>query len=141
MKRSDSNWNDAVKCSRKPTPKVPEPKKISRFLWSAVESLLGMVLFCLMLAVIVLAIYGVLSLVFGAMIEQQEKAKELVASVETSLRDSGYVELPCGYEKRDYIAAEALARRRCDYEFGLGNYQFESTNFNGSVWYWVKPKN
>lgn len=144
MERTDPLWNDTIKNNCK---LLVRAKKAGKRFWQDILSFLPalwdltviVVLGLLCLSGVAILFIGIpAGIVYEA--RQSARANEAMKMAESSLRESGYIELRCGCDTRDYVAGETLARKRCDDEFGLGNYSFASTNFGGSVWYKAEKK-
>ena len=131
---STSDWNTSIK-NGATMPFVPSPKRNKwrefiyefKLFFSAVVDLI--VLLVLILSVPVVIFFAISSSV---------KCHRQIVAVENDLRSRNYEAISCG--SSSYIEGELLARKRCDDKFGVGNYVFESTNFQGNVWYLAKPK-
>ena len=146
MERADPLWNDTIRNNCK---LLVRAKKAGKRFWQDIDILsflpvlLGLIgnIVCGLLWLGVIAVLFI-SIPAGIVYEARRSARanEAMKMAESSLRESGYTELKCGYDTRDYVAGETLARKRCDDEFGLGNYSFASTNFGGSIWYRAEKK-
>lgn len=144
MERVDPLWNDTIKNNCK---LLVRAKKAGKRFWQDILSFLPALWDLVVFIVLVLLFLSLTVVIFIGIpagivyeVSRSARANEAMKMVESSLRESGYTELRCGCDTRDYVAGETLARKRCDDEFGLGNYSFASTNFGGSVWYKAEKK-
>lgn len=144
MERADPLWNDTIKNNCK---LLVRAKKAGKRFWRDILNFLPALWDLIVIVVVGLLCLCMMAIFFigipaGIVYEarQSARANEAMKMAESSLRESGYTELKCGCDTRDYVAGETLARKRCDDEFGLGNYSFASTNFGGSVWYKAEKK-
>lgn len=65
-----------------------------------------------------------------------EEVKERKAANSFSLAEWNKVEA----HNHDYTSAELLARKRADYQFGVGQYEFTSTNVGNAVFWKAQKK-
>ena len=79
----------------------------------------------------------IILLLFYAMGESiYAEVKEQKAAKSFSLDEWNKVEA----HDHDYTSAELLARKRADYQFGIGQYEFTSTNVGNAVFWKAQKK-
>ena len=81
------------------------------------------------LCLILLFLYAI-----GESVNEEVKERKAVKSF--SLDEWNKVEA----HNHDYISAELLARKRADYQFGIGQYEFTSTNVGNAVFWKAQKK-